>query len=103
MSAHSTVLFAIIALCSTLLHAEPYSAGILGASNSTCQTSKGRTATHLLEMSTRYTTRQDIRYCSSKGRTAAHSIEMSTRYTTTRQAWDARCLPCSTTVHVSSH
>ena len=94
----------------------------------TCQTSKGRTATHSLEMSTRYFTRQDIRYCSSKGRTAAHSIEMSTRYTTrqdmrycsskgrtaahsiemstrytTRQARDARCLPCSTTVHVSSH
>ena len=67
----------------------------------TCQTSKGRTATHLLELNTRYTTRQDIRYCSSKGRTAAHSIEMSTRYTT-RQARDARCLPCSTTVHVSS-
>ena len=41
----------------------------------TCQTSKGRTATHSLEMSTRYTTRQDMRYCSSKGRTAAHSIE----------------------------
>ena len=69
----------------------------------TCQTSKGRTATHSLEMSTRYTTRQDMRYCSSKGRsTAAHSIEMSTRYTT-RQARDARCSPASTTVHVSSH
>ena len=33
MSAHSKVLSAIIALCNTLLHAEPYSAGILGASN----------------------------------------------------------------------